>query len=67
MSYVPQQARSLWVRVQYFRRSALDPGLWQREAPEEEGGGVVGELTTATLQGFGGSVTFYDENGDKLL
>jgi hypothetical protein len=67
MSYVPDQAASLLVRGQYFSRSKLDPGLWQREATEEEGGGVVKELTTKQLLSYGGFVAYYDENGDKLL
>lgn len=67
MSYVPDQARSVYVRGQFYRRSSLDPTLWERESSEEESGGLLATLTTKVLRGFGGTASFYDRRGEKLL
>ena len=65
--YVPDQAASLRIRSQLYRRHPIEPTLWTRESDEVDGYGMPVQFTTAEIVAFGGTVDFYDERGDKLL
>lgn len=66
MRYVPDQAASLWIRDQFYRRHPIEPALWTREADEAETNMPV-QFTTVEVQEYGGTVYFYDDKGARLL